>query len=83
MRVFNISYSLYLQACITSYDQNQIIRLFALPTVEVGDGVAVEVDESEEGVAELLDFGGVELFAVYGEVIEEGFGKCRGHVAAG
>lgn len=59
-----------------------------LPAIEVGEGGgrdvhAVDADMVEEGVAELLDFGGVELFAVGREVVKEGFSTCRGHVTAG
>lgn len=58
-----------------------------LPAVESGesggwDVHAVDADEGEEGVAEFLDFFGVELLAVGGEIVEEGIGKCRGHVAS-
>lgn len=58
-----------------------------LPAVEAGEGEdgdvhAVDADEGEEGVAEFLDFFGVELLAVGGEVVEEGIGEGWCHVAA-
>lgn len=60
-------------------------RLFTAVEVDEDGGCdvhAVELDEAEDAVAELLDFGEVELLAVGGEVVEEGFRKIRVHVAA-
>lgn len=59
-----------------------------LPAVEAGEGRgwdvhAVDADEGEEVVAEFLDFIGVELFAVGGQVVEERFSEDRCHVATG
>lgn len=42
----------------------------------------MDADEGEEDVAEFLDFFGVELFAVGGEIVEEGIGEGWCHVAA-
>lgn len=68
------------------YDANAkiIVWLPAVEAVEGGDGDVgpVELEEGEEFGAEFLDFGGVEFVAVGGEVVEEGFGEIRVHVAA-
>lgn len=75
---------------------NQILKYFRefnlafcfLPTIETVQGGewdvhAVDADEGEEVVAEFLDFIGVELFAVGGQVVEERFSEDRCHVATG
>lgn len=60
----------------------EFLVLPAVEAVEGGDGDvrAVELEEDEELGAEFLDFGGVEFYAVGGEVVEEGFGEIRVHV---
>lgn len=43
----------------------------------------VELEEGEEFEAEVIDFGGGKFVIVGGEVVEDGFGDCGRHVAAG
>ena len=69
---------------LTVLDNWHHSSLPAVETIQGGgwDVHAVEADEGEEVVSEFLYFVGVYLFAIGGEVVEEGLGESRGHVTA-